>query len=364
MNQKRLRLEHIRKSHGSHVVFDDLTIEIHPGEFLVVLGPSGCGKTTLLNIVAGLEDISRGSVVIGDQDVTGLDPGERNIAMVFQSLSLYPTMTARRNIGFALKVAGMDRREVAQRVDDVARRLKIVPLLERRPAQLSGGERQRVAIGRALVRNPAVMLLDEPLSNLDSHLRAELRTELKRLHAEQPRTTLYVTHDQVEAMTLGSRIAVLDRGRIQQCAPPQLVYDKPANLTVARLLGAYGIQFIKGRLLCADGTPRLCGRDGAVLPLQGIELGCNVHNGDQVLLGIRPEYVRIADGAPQAGIAGLVTAQEMTGGDTYLSIDLPCGQVTARVSPEEGSRAGPQVSIRIETRRISLFDPVDGKRLN
>lgn len=361
MSQKSVRLERITKLFDHRPVLDDLSIDVDAGEFLVVLGPSGCGKTTLLNIIAGLEDVDRGRVFIGLRDVSGLEPKQRNVAMVFQSLALYPTMSVARNIGFALKVAGMSSSEVRARVVEVAKLLRIEHLLERKPDKLSGGERQRVAIGRALVRDPAVILLDEPLSNLDSNMRCELRTELKRLHREHGRTTLYVTHDQTEAMTLGTRIAVLDRGRVQQCDVPRTVYERPVNTTVAGLLGSPPMRLLTGRLFSSEIGPCLRTDASTSLPLPG--LGVAAADGRPVVVGIRPEHVQPVASDASGAIEGSVTSIEMTGVDAFLSIVLPCGEVTARVPSASIGSGLSRLHVRIDAGKVSLFCPGSGNRL-
>jgi multiple sugar transport system ATP-binding protein len=364
VKSKSINLHGIRKQFGPHCVLEDLELNIDPGEFLVMLGPSGCGKSTLLNIVAGLEEASSGQVMIGDRDVTRLEPSERDIAMVFQSFALYPTMSVRQNIGFALKTSGMPSRDVAIRVNEIARLLQIEHLLDRRPGQLSGGQQQRVAIGRALVRSPAALLLDEPLSNLDAKLRTELRGELKRLHEESARTTLFVTHDQLEAMTLATRIAVLGDGRIQQCDRPTVVYHQPANLFVASFIGAPTMTFIEGQLRCVRDILTLATATGEEVPLPGLTCPRRLANGDYVVLGFRPEHVELVGHHTEASVPGHVTSTESTGPDIYACIAAAGQQVTARVASHTSLQRRQEISIRIDGRAVGLFHPQNGARLN
>lgn len=360
-----LRLHGIRKSYGSRVILDDVTLEIEAGEFLVLLGPSGSGKSTLLHIIAGLEEITAGQVLIGGRDVTALEPGERDIAMIFQTCALYPTMSARENLGFALRTNGVPRQEVANRVNSIARLLQIESLLDRRPAQLSGGQQQRVAIGRALIRNPALFLLDEPLSNLDTKARADMRDELRRLHHRTRTTTVYVTHDHIEAMTLATRIAVLKEGRIRQCDCPDEVYRRPADLFVASFVGAPTMRFL-------NGTFHRTGNPGAVLSLEsgqglsltGLSATARIEQGRRVVLGIRPEDIHVLPKDAGNGFVGEVLRTELTGPDAYLAIDIGGNEVLARVPPKRVPALQEQVTLQIDASSISLFCARDGSRLN
>jgi multiple sugar transport system ATP-binding protein len=361
---KSVRLQQIRKSFGSNRVIDELELDIEPGEFFVLLGPSGCGKSTLLNIVAGLEEAGSGRVFIGERDVTSWEPGQRDVAMVFQSYALYPAMSVRRNIGFALTINGMPKLEVASRVQEVARLLHIEELLDRKPKQLSGGQQQRVAIGRALVRDPAVLLLDEPLSNLDARLRADLRIELKQLHRKSPRTTLYVTHDQIEAMTLGTRAAVLDKGRIQQCAPPDVIYNRPANKFVASFVGSPAMNFIPGQISFAGDRAALSIATGAILPLPGFAPCRGVEGGQLVHLGVRPENVYLVEPGSEGSVIGHARLGEITGPDTYVAIAVPGHEMMARVQSGRCPRTGERVSVMLDGSAVSLFCPSNGTRLN
>ncbi|WP_245580043.1 ABC transporter ATP-binding protein [Niveispirillum irakense] len=358
-----VRLEGIAKDFGTTTVLEKIDLDIEPGEFLVLLGASGCGKSTLLNIVAGLEEPSGGRIHFGDRDVTALEPDARDIAMVFQSYALYPTMSVRRNIGFGLKMRGMQAAKVEAKVAEVARLLQIEHLLDRKPAQLSGGQQQRVAIGRALVREPQVFLLDEPLSNLDAKLRADMRVELKRLHERARRTTLYVTHDQVEAMTLAHRIVVMNKGRVQQCDRPEVVYAKPANRFVAGFVGAPTMNFLEGRLTMAGALPGLLLGE-AVLPLPGLVAGAGVTADQPVVLGLRPEHLVLAPTAESGTCQGQVLMTEPTGPDTYVLIRLAGQEVTARMPPGVAVTPGQTIHLRLDGASASLFDTGEGHRLN
>ena len=243
-----LAIESLKKSYSGQMILNDINLNVNAGEFLILVGPSGCGKSTLLNAIAGLDKPSSGRIKIEGRDITDLSPGKRDIAMVFQSYALYPNMNVRENISFGLEMQGANKGERAAKVGEVAKMLQIEHLLDRKPAQLSGGQRQRVAMGRALARKPQVYLFDEPLSNLDARLRVDMRLEIKRLHQRLGTTIVYVTHDQIEAMTLADRIAVMKDGIIQQLAPPQEIYDRPANLFVAGFMGSPGINFLKGKV--------------------------------------------------------------------------------------------------------------------
>lgn len=360
---QRVRLQGIAKNFGTTPVLEQIDLDIEPGEFVVLLGPSGCGKSTLLNIVAGLEEPSGGRVHFGDRDVTSLDPDARDIAMVFQSYALYPTMSVRRNIGFALKMRGMPKTGIEAKVAEVATLLQIEHLLDRKPSQLSGGQQQRVAIGRALVREPQVFLLDEPLSNLDAKLRADMRVELKRLHERSRRTTLYVTHDQVEAMTLASRIVVMNKGRVQQCDRPEMVYAKPANRFVAGFVGAPTMNFLEGELAMAGDLPGLRLGD-MVLPLPGLTAVNGLCTGSPVVLGLRPEHLSLAGSGNSGTCQGQVLMTEPTGPDTFVLIRLAGQEVTARMPPGVALSVGQMVTLRLDGHAASLFDTDEGRRLN
>jgi lactose/L-arabinose transport system ATP-binding protein len=289
-----VELERVRKSFGAQTIIKDVDLDIASSEFVVMVGPSGCGKSTLLRIVAGLEDVSAGTIRIDGEDVTDAEPVERGIAMVFQSYALYPHMTVGENMTFGLRVTGVPAEEIARRLKEAARLLQLDAYLDRRPAQLSGGQRQRVAIGRAIVRNPKVFLFDEPLSNLDAELRVHMRIELARLHRRLGSTMIYVTHDQVEAMTLADRIVVLQAGRVEQVGPPLQVFDDPANLFVAGFIGSPKMNFLPARVADGEGrTLLLDGDEGARVTLP--QLRAPLSRGQEVTLGIRPQHLRPSD---------------------------------------------------------------------
>jgi len=345
-----LAVEHISKSYGPVTVLHDLSLAIEQGEFVVLLGPSGCGKSTLLNIIAGLDRADAGRIVIGGRDVTGAEPRDRDIAMVFQSYALYPTMTVRANMGFGLRMRGFGKDEIARQVAEAARLLQIEPLLDRRPAQLSGGQRQRVAIGRAIVRKPAVFLFDEPLSNLDAKLRLETRLELKELHRRLGATIVYVTHDQVEAITLATRIAVMNRGGIEQLGAPREIYDRPATAFVAGFTGSPAMNLIPGIARGASFRP-----DGTEIDLP---LPSPVRGETRALLGLRPEHIARAE--PDKALLTLsARGIESVGADTHVLFMLGGTRIIARFSPGPLIEGEP-VPLAFDSRRAALFDAATG----
>ena len=353
-----VELRNVTKAYAGLTVMENINLEITDGDFVVLLGPSGCGKSTLLNMIAGLEPTTGGEIHIGGRNVTELEPDERDIAIVFQSYALYPTMSVRKNIGFGLKMGGMRKDEIEKRVADVGELLQITPLLDRKPSQLSGGQQQRVAIGRALVREPSVFLFDEPLSNLDAKLRADMRVELKRLHERLGRTIVYVTHDQIEAMTLATKVVVLEKGRIQQADTPENVYRRPANRFVASFVGAPTMNFIEGKML-QDGSDIVFDSGAGQLPL--VDVPTEAHNliGQPITLGARPEHLLFDD----AGIASRVLLAEPTGPDQYVRLAVAGSEITARCGPEQVFRSGSDTRILIDGARMSLFDPQSGQAL-
>jgi multiple sugar transport system ATP-binding protein len=356
-----LSLRGVRKSFGALEVLSNVDLELEDGGFLVLLGPSGCGKSTLLSIIAGLEPASGGDVLIGDRLVNAVHPKDRNIAMVFQSYALYPTMPVERNIGFGLEMRKVAKSERDEAVHRAAQLLQVEHLLERKPGQLSGGQRQRVAMGRAIVRDPDLFLFDEPLSNLDAKLRVEMRTEIKRLHERLKTTIVYVTHDQVEAMTLGTKVAVMKEGVIQQLADPQTVYEKPANTFVAGFIGSPAMNFLAGTLDVDGGTAVLKHAAGT-LRLPRLEQDVSAIFGRPALLGVRPESLHpVNDDGPS--LAGTVDVVEPTGPDTHVLFDVGGQPVTARLGPRTGLRHGDTVALAVDTSAISLFDPETGLRL-
>ena len=333
-------------------VLKRIDIEVAPGEFLILVGPSGCGKSTLLNIIAGLEEPSEGELLLGGKNVIGMPPAQRDIAMVFQSYALYPTMTVADNIGFALEMRKVPPEARKKRIQEVAVMLQIEHLLDRRPAQLSGGQRQRVAMGRALARDPQLFLFDEPLSNLDAKLRVEMRAEIKRLHLSSGITTVYVTHDQIEAMTLGSRIAVMKGGVLQQIGAPDDIYRRPVNMYVAGFIGSPTMNFIHGRVEKAGAQGRFVFEGGA------LDIPCP-DTGD-VVLGQRPEHIHLADDAPWKGEVVLV---EPTGADTYVVVKTAVGLITVRAPANTKVQIGEQACMTVSGRHNNWFDKQTEQRL-
>jgi len=343
-------LRGVRKAFGGAQVLHGIDIAIEDGEFCVLVGPSGCGKSTLLRMIAGLEEISAGEIAIGGRVVNEVAPKERDVAMVFQNYALYPHMTVRDNMGFSLKLAGVPREQQQRRVAEAAGILGLAEFLERYPRQLSGGQRQRVAMGRAIVRKPQVFLFDEPLSNLDAKLRVAMRTEIKALHQRLRTTSVYVTHDQIEAMTLADKIVVMNSGRVEQIGSPLALYDEPANLFVAGFIGSPAMNFLPGRAI-----------GGSISVSGGLDLffdgNAALAKNREVVLGIRPEHFAMAaDGAPAE-----VVVVEPTGADTQVFCRLAGAEVMAVVRERREFRPGE--TIRLRAQRGYLFDPASGTRL-
>jgi len=342
-------------------VFDGLSLDIDEGEFIVLLGPSGCGKSTLLNAIAGLLDVAEGQIWINGKNVTWDEPKDRGIAMVFQSYALYPRMSVRENMSFGLKMAKTPKPEIEKRVAKAAELLQIVPLLDRRPDQLSGGQRQRVAIGRALVRDAAVFLFDEPLSNLDAKLRNELRVEIKRLHARLGKTTMvYVTHDQIEAMTLADRIVVMKEQKIQQIGTPDEIYHRPANLFVAGFVGSPQMNFIQGRLEnTGEGLSFLAGERR--LSLSEYRFATAPVPGQEVVLGVRPEHLEISASGSWPGFK--VDIVEPMGADTVIWCSDALGSVQVRTTGSRRALRGENLTLHVAPSEVSLFAADTGERL-
>lgn len=342
-------------------VFDGLSLDIDEGEFIVLLGPSGCGKSTLLNAIAGLQDVASGQIWIGGRNVTWHEPKDRGIAMVFQSYALYPRMSVRENMSFGLKMAKTPKPEIERRVMRAAELLQITPLLDRRPDQLSGGQRQRVAIGRALVRDAAVFLFDEPLSNLDAKLRNELRVEIKRLHARLGKTTMvYVTHDQIEAMTLADRIVVMKEQKIQQIGTPDEIYHRPANRFVAGFVGSPQMNFIDGSIeSTGEGLSFLAG--DRRLALSGYTFSSLPSPGQKAVLGIRPEHLEISGSGNWPGFK--VDIVEPMGADTVFWCSDNLGSLQVRTTGSRKANAGDELTLHADPARISLFSAETGERL-
>jgi multiple sugar transport system ATP-binding protein len=341
---------------GSNTIIESLDLDVEPGEFIVLLGPSGCGKSTLLHSIAGLIDVSDGSIEIGGKDMTWADPKDRGIALVFQSYALYPTMNVERNLSFGLRINGTPKPEIARRVTRAAEMLQLGPLLARKPAQLSGGQRQRVAIGRAIVREADVFLFDEPLSNLDAKLRTELRRELKQLHKRLGATMIYVTHDQVEAMTLATRMAVMRGGVIQQIGTPAEVYAHPDTLFVATFLGSPAMNLLKGRL--ESGTRFR--NEHFDLDVSGYGFKQPPPSGHACVLGVRPEDVRIGPGLEHEGTVSLV---EPMGNHRVVWLDYHGGQIAAIAQDKTAIATDEPLAFSLNRDHISLFDEASGQRL-
>ena len=349
--------------YGSVTVLEKLDLHIAPSEFVVLLGPSGCGKSTLLNAIAGLIDVQAGQIWIGGRNATWDEPKDRGIAMVFQSYALYPRMTARGNMSFGLKVAGLPQQEIGRRVQEAAETLKITELLDRRPSELSGGQRQRVAIGRALVREAGVYLFDEPLSNLDAQLRAELRVEIKRLHQKLKATMIYVTHDQIEALTLADRIAVMKDRIIQQLGTPQDIYQRPANRFVASFVGSPAMNFIAGELRLGSDGARFAAQ-AFNLALNGYRFAATPRDGQKVELGLRPEHIETTGAAAApAGTEAIIEMVEPMGSDQLAWTRLGGAAASLRLPADSTLRTGDRVSIAISPGKTSLFDLATGQRL-
>jgi multiple sugar transport system ATP-binding protein len=364
----------------------DVSIEVAHGEFMILVGPSGCGKSTALRMIAGLEEISDGDLVIGGERVNDIAPRDRDIAMVFQNYALYPHMSVRENMGFALKLAKIDAAEISRKVDDAAAILDLIAHLDRKPANLSGGQRQRVAMGRAIVRDPKVFLMDEPLSNLDAKLRVQMRTEVARIQQRLGTTTVYVTHDQTEAMTLGDRVAVMRAGVVQQVAAPKTLYERPANLFVAGFIGSPAMNFLPGQV---EGDTLHTPFGDTQLPG---ELKAGLNGGSEVIIGVRPEHFEDPAAGREAGMRfrAKIAVVESMGSELYAYFDIDTAaqsaelaelardagldevpshgdgeatQVVARLDAASRARAGAEVELALDTRQIKLFDPNDGQAL-
>lgn len=367
-----LDIDNATKSYGAVEVLHKVDISVEEGEFLVLVGPSGCGKSTLLNMIAGLEEITSGEIRIKNDVMNGVHPSKRNIAMVFQSYALYPNMTVGQNITFGLEMHGVAKPEREKAMADVAKLLQIEQLLDRKPGQLSGGQRQRVAMGRALVRNPDVFLFDEPLSNLDAKLRVDMRTEIKKLHQKLGTTIVYVTHDQIEAMTLSTRIAVMNGGYVQQLGTPKEIYDTPANLFVATFMGSPSMNLVPVKLADQNGelVALTQGPDGSDLALRlphpSDEL--RARSGDDMLLGIRPEAITDPEGADRnAACVEEVTCQvivtEPAGSDTFVMTSLGGRDVNARFRADAAVSAGQSARFALNMDKAVIFDPKTEARI-
>jgi multiple sugar transport system ATP-binding protein len=351
-------LQNVNKTFDEVHVVRDVNLSIHDKEFVVLVGPSGCGKTTTLRMVAGLESISSGRILIDDKVINNLPPMDRDIAMVFQNYALYPHMSVYENMAFGLKMRKFDRADIARRVQEAAEILGIGQLLQRKPRQLSGGQRQRVALGRAIVRHPQVFLFDEPLSNLDAKLRVQTRVELKKLHNRLGTTAIYVTHDQVEAMTLGDRVVVMKDGLVQQVGEPLELYNEPANRFVAGFIGSPAMNFLSVRVSETNGA-LWAKREGVEVRIPAAIAGrIRRHVGHEVALGIRPEDLRVATGAdlPELGFAAVVEVVERLGSETLLDVAVDGETMVAAVEPTVRVAVRDKLRLAMNSERIHFFD--------
>ncbi|VAW23743.1 ABC transporter, ATP-binding protein (cluster 1, maltose/g3p/polyamine/iron); ABC transporter, ATP-binding protein (cluster 10, nitrate/sulfonate/bicarbonate) [hydrothermal vent metagenome] len=360
--QHSVSIKDLSLNFGAVRVLEQMNLDISQGEFLVLLGPSGCGKSTLLNCIAGLLDISDGQIFIGGRNVTWEEPKDRGIGMVFQSYALYPQMSVEKNLSFSLRVAGLKKDEIAKRVKRAAEILQIEPLLGRKPAELSGGQRQRVAIGRALVRDVEVFLFDEPLSNLDAKLRSELRVEIKRLHHRLKNTMIYVTHDQIEAMTLADRIAIMKGGVIQQLDSPGNIYNRPVNRFVASFVGSPAMNFINGKL--TGGNKPQFSANGINWPLGDYQFIANPGE-NEATIGIRPEHISVGDEAKSMPVQIEVEVEvvEPMGSDALGWTTIGGNEISFRCASEMELKPGQKLKIGFDPARGSLFDQKTGDRL-
>jgi multiple sugar transport system ATP-binding protein len=357
-----VQIDNLNRHFGKLTVLRDITMRVDPGEFTVLLGPSGCGKSTLLASIAGLDELQGGKILFDGTDVSDMEPSERNIGMVFQSYALYPTMTVRQNLSFGLEVARTSKAEIVERVRWAAQLLQIEPLLDRKPSQLSGGQRQRVAIGRALVRKTNLFLFDEPLSNLDAKLRTEMRVEIKELHKRLGATFVYVTHDQVEAMTLASRIAIMHAGKIEQYASPEEVYDRPASLFVAGFIGSPPMNLLPATLKSrADGFDAIV--DGQSLSIDGYEFNAAPIDGQPVLLGVRPENVVISETSNLARLEAKIIVIEPLGSDTLVWVDCVGRRLAVRTPPKDAKGLSGSLHLGFSVDNLSIFSEESGLRL-
>lgn len=365
-----LDINNATKSYGSVEVLHRVDISVEEGEFLVLVGPSGCGKSTLLNMIAGLEDITSGEISIKDRVMNGVHPSNRNIAMVFQSYALYPNMTVGQNITFGLEMHGVPKEQRDKAMNDVAKLLQIEQLLDRKPGQLSGGQRQRVAMGRALVRDPDVFLFDEPLSNLDAKLRVDMRTEIKKLHQKLGTTIVYVTHDQIEAMTLSTRIAVMYQGYVQQLGTPKEIYDTPENLFVATFMGSPAMNIVPAKVVVQDGRAHaaLSTSEGEQALLPFTQANLTAWGGKDILLGIRPEAITDPDGADRKStnivtLNNRVGVTEPAGSDTFVTMALGGNDVIARMRADVAVETGQMFEFAVNMEKAVAFDPKTEDRI-
>jgi multiple sugar transport system ATP-binding protein len=359
----RVTLRDVVKTYGPHVAVDRVSLTIEDGEFVALVGPSGCGKTTTLNLVAGLVEISEGEIHIGDRLVNDLDPKDRDVAMVFQNYALYPNKTVYKNLAFPLKMRGMPRADIDRKIREAARVLDIGHLLERRPRELSGGQQQRVALGRALVRDPKVFLMDEPLSNLDAKLRVQMRSELKRFHQDLRATVVYVTHDQLEAVTMADRMAVMDGGVLQQYDRPERVFESPVNVFVAGFVGSPAMNLIRARVVGEGGGAALDGGGWRCALSPANARRALASSAPEVVVGARHSTIRLATEASPSGVAGVVYTVEPTGDVTYVHVRMATETIVVSVPPHAALAANQPVWIEFDQRKLHLFDAATGRAL-
>ncbi|MET1416846.1 sn-glycerol-3-phosphate ABC transporter ATP-binding protein UgpC [Roseibium sp. HPY-6] len=349
-------VKQVRKSYGDIEVIHGIDVDITDGEFVVLVGPSGCGKSTLLRMIAGLEEITSGDIHIGERRVNNLPPNQRDIAMVFQSYALYPHKTVEANMGFSLKLKKMDKTAIKKRVADAAEILGLTPYLGRYPRALSGGQRQRVAMGRAIVRDPQVFLFDEPLSNLDAKLRVQMRTEIRELHQRLQTTTIYVTHDQIEAMTMADKIVVLNGGNVEQIGSPLDLYDRPKNSFVASFIGSPAMNLLDGKIEKSDAGSFQISVGGTLLDLPGFS---ELEPGRPVRLGVRPEHLQLSE----TGLPATVRVVEPTGPEIHVVFQFGAGEMTAVFRERHALATGDQVHLGIDPNHFHLFGADDGLRI-
>jgi multiple sugar transport system ATP-binding protein len=354
-----IKINKLKKKFGATVVVDDLSLEIDDREFVVLLGPSGCGKTTTLRMLAGLEQPTSGDILIDGQRVNDVPPQRRDVAMVFQSYALYPHMTVAENIGYPLRVRKLERDQIQKQVQETAALLEIEALLGRKPRELSGGERQRVALARAIVRHPRAFLMDEPLSNLDAKLRLQMRGELKHLQQKLGTTTVYVTHDQAEAMTLGHRVAVMRKGELQQFATPLDIYNRPANLFVAEFVGSPSMNFVEGEL---DPEARTFRAEALALAL-AVNSPARIGGMRRVMLGIRPEHIQISTGQSNGWQPATVYVSELMGSESFVFLQLAGQKIVARASGDFRAEIESTVWVQFDMTKAHFFDPESGLRI-
>ncbi len=363
-----LKVNNLTKNFGNTQVLKQINLEVIDGEFIVLLGPSGCGKSTLLNMIAGLESVDEGEILIDEYVVNRVEPKDRNIAMVFQSYALYPAMTVRDNVIFGLKQRKVSKEQIEKSLNHFSQMLQIDQLLDRKPAQLSGGQRQRVAMGRALVREPQIFLFDEPLSNLDAKLRVEMRHEINKLHERLGTTMIYVTHDQVEAMSLATRIAVMNEGIIQQIGTPQEIYDKPNSVFVADFIGSPAINLIHGRFLKDKTGSNFIPeqqKDDVKIPLSGYSFDSEPKDGQEIIFGFRPEHICLPDASlkSQLQVELKPSLIELTGYEKEVSFEFYGNEITGRLPRHIDTEIGKSISLSLDLSEISIFDRSSTKRI-